>query len=328
MPGSDEIERQAVSSASAQYDPVISGLRGQASNAQARAGRFDQQLNSMYTSLAGSLREDIPRVEQNFAETKKDTASEYQQLQNTITNRYAETQKEQEEMYKRLNIQAAAPEVLGEQMRDRDFFVNNAGQQGQTMQSALGMEERGATEFSRRGSQIAEMTGTERRADLGAQLQEMLAAIDSEIGQQEAAKAAAIANARGELSSQFTKTAMDRAQRDFDNYIRMTNVGRDLRSDELKLGGMVTKVNSPADVAGRALGLGLNNYAAQRLQNTFMSSVGTDDLIMGGLNPESGTPATKEALARQIVERGRQQGLSQAELNALQVIALEYFGRA
>lgn len=328
MPNSDELEQQAIAAASSQYDPIIASLRNQASGAQARAGRFDQQLNNMYTSLSGSLREDIPKVEQNFARTKEATAGEYKELQDTITNRYAETQKEQEEMYKRLNIEAAAPEVLGQQMRDRDFFVNNASQQGQTMQSALGLEERGATEYSRRGSQIAEMTGVERRADLGAQLQEMLSALDAEIGQQEAAKQAAISSARGDLSRQAQKSAMDRAQQDFDNYIKITNVGRDLRSDELKLGGMVRKVSSPADVPGRALGLGLNQYSAQRLQNAFMASVGSDDIILGGLNPESGTPATKEALARQVVERGRQQGLSQSELNALEIIALEYFGRA
>lgn len=328
MPNPDDLERQAMAAASAQFDPIISSLRGQASNAQTRAGRYDQQLNNMYTSLSGSLREDIPKVEANFAETKADTASEYQQLQDSIKNTYAQTQADQEAMYKRLNIQAAAPDVMGQQMRDRDFFVNNAAQQGQTMQSALGLEERGATEYSRRGSQIAEMTGVERRADLGAQLQEMLAAIDSEIAKNEAAKQAAVASARGDLASQAQKSAMDRAQRDFDNFIKVNNVGRDLQSDALKLGGMVNKVSSPADVAGRALGLGLNNYSAQRLQNAFMSSVGSDELILGGLNPESGTPATKEALARQIVEQGRRQGLSQAELNALQLIALEYFGRS
>lgn len=328
MPNENDLEQQAMSAASAKFDPVISGLRNQQSTAQSRAGRYDQQLNSMYSSLSGSLRSDIPKVEQNFAETKQETAGEYQQLQDQIKSQYAQTQTDQEEMYKRLNIQAAAPDILGQQMTDRDFFVNNAAQQGQTMQTALGQEERGATEYSRRGSQIAEMSGVERRADLGAQLQEMMAALENEIGQQEAAKQAAISSGRGELSSQFTKQAMDRAQSEFDNYIRVLNVGRDLQSDQQKMGGIVTKVQSPADVAGRALSMGLPEQTAQKLQNAFMASLGSDEQILGGLNPESGTPATKEALSRQIVERGRQMGMSQSELNALQIMALEYFGRA
>lgn len=323
MADQSEIDRQAAS-AGAAFDAIISGLRSQMGNAQSRAARYDTQLNDMYTALSTNLQESVPVVQQQFADTKQQTADQYANLEQSITNQYAQSQADQEAMYKRLNIEAAAEGTMPQQMRDRDFFVNTAKAQGNTMQTALGQEERGATEFSRQGSQIAQAEGTNRRADLQAQLQEMMAAFESQIGQQEAARAAAISEARSNLSGQMQKNALDRAQQDFQNYISMIKLGQDLRGSQT--GG--SSVQSPADVAQRALNLGLGSGEAQRLQNVFMSSIGGNEMILGGLNPETGTAATKEALARQIVEAGRQQGMTQAQLNALQTIALEYFGRS
>jgi hypothetical protein len=278
----------------------------------------------MYTSLSNNLQGSVPIVEQQFADTKQQTADQYRQLETAITDQYARSQAEQEAMYKRLNIEAAAEGTMPEQMRDRDFFVNTAKAQGNTMQTALGQEERGATEFSRQGSQIAKAEGTNRRADLQAQLQEMMAAFESQIGQQEAARAAAINEARSSLSGQMQKGALERAQQDFQNYIAMIKLGQDLRGNQTGS----KAVQSPADVAQRALNMGLGTGEAQRLQDVFMSGIGGNEMILGGLNPETGTAATKEALARQIVEQGRQQGMTQAQLNVLQTIALEYFGRS
>lgn len=319
------LEQQAIAQASAQYDPLIAALRSQMGTAQSRAGRFDTQLGQMFGALSGSLREDIPKVQDIYTQTKANTAGEYEKLQSQIKQGYETSRAEQEAMYKRLNIEAAAPDVLTPQMRDQEFFTNIARSQGQTQQAALGLEERGATEFSRKGSQIAEMEGTSRRADLGAQLQELLAAYEQQIGAHEAARSSAISAARNKLSGDMQQQAMEMAQRDFENYIKSIELGRGLKSDALKSGGVV---KSPADVAQRALGMGLPQYSAQKLQDAFMSAIGSDEELIGGVNPRYGTPATKEALASRVVERARQMGMSQAELNAIQIMALEYFGRA
>lgn len=319
------IEQQAISQASAQFDPLISALRNQMGSARGRAANFDTQLNNMYTSLSGSLRDEVPRIQQTYADTKANTQGEYDKLQQSIQQNYEQSRAEQEAMYKRLNIEAAAPDTLAPQMRDQEFFENIAKSQAQTQQSALGLEERGATEFTRKGSEIAQAEGVNRRADLGMQLQELLSAYEAQIGQHEAAKSAAISSARGKLSSESQQLAMEMAQRDFENYIKSIQLGRDLKSDQMRGGGVV---KSPADIASRALNMGLPGQSAQNIQNAFMSALGSDEFIQGGLNERTGTPATKEALARRVVERARSMGMSQAELNAIQIMALEYFGRA
>jgi hypothetical protein len=90
----------------------------------------------------------------------------------------------------------------------------------------------------------------------------------------------------------------------------------------------VGSVKSPADVGGRALAMGLPQQSAQQLQDIFMSSIGSDPRILAGLNTDTGSALSKEQLAAYVVEQGRQQGLSQSQINALQTIALEYFGRS
>jgi hypothetical protein len=232
-------------------------------------------------------------------------------------------------MLQRLNIEAAAPGILPEQQRDRDYFTNLASKEGQTAQTALGMEERGNTEYTRRGSEVARIEGTQRQADLMSQVRDMLDALQGQVGANEAAKSQAISSGLLSLQGQAQNQARDSAQRDFDNYLKSISLGRDLWKDQQSMTGKpVTSVSSPADVGGRALTMGLPQQSAQQLQDVFMSSIGSDPRILAGLNTDTGSALSKEQLAAYVVEQGRQKGLSQSQINALQTIALEYFGRS
>lgn len=318
------LERQAMAAASAQYDPLITELSSQMRSAQSRGERNKVELGSMFGALSTNLMQDIPAITQSFGQTKQTTQQEYDTLKNSIQQQYAQSQKEQEDMMKRLNIEAAAPDILPEQQRDRDYFTSLASTEGQTAQTALGMEERGATEFTRKGSELARVEGTQRQANLMTQLAELLNTYESQIGSQRAAKQQAYTAGLGELQSESQKNALTRSQRDFENYIKSIQLGRQLRQDEMSPIGYT---KSPADIPGRALSMGLDEYGAQSVQDVFMSAVGGDESILAGIDSTFGTALPKEALAARVMEAGRQAGLSRQELNALQTIALEYFGR-
>jgi hypothetical protein len=160
------------------------------------------------------------------------------------------------------------------------------------------------------------------------QLAQVMDAYQSQIGANEAAKANAANTIFGQLSSQANDNALKRSQQDFENYISTINLGRALKNDQLSQNKGSSVVKSIADVPGRALSMGLPTSSAQNIQNVFSSAVGNDPRILGGIDPQSGTPLSKEQAAQYIVEAGRNAGLSQSELNALQAMALEYFGRA
>lgn len=327
---SDQLMQQAQAGANAQYDPAIAQLRQAMGATQKRGESSRQVLGQMFGQLSGSLKGEIPGIQQEYAQTQQKTGDQYAQLKNTISDTYKNTQADQEAMMQRLNIQAAAPDALANQQRDQAYFQNRANVDEQTAQTALGQEERGNVEYTRRGSDVAQVEGTQRQADLMSQLQQAMDAYQGQIGANEAAKGAAVSQMFGQLQSQATDSAFKYSQRDFDNYLASIGIGRQLQNDQIANmnKNVPTAVKSLSDIGGRAVGLGLPQQSAQKLQDVFSSAVGNDQRILGGLNPESGTPMTKEQAAQYVVEAGRQQGLSQQEINALQAMALEYFGRA
>lgn len=318
------LERQAMAAAAAQYDPITAALAQQGSAAQSRANRNSAQLKSMYTGLSQSLLGDIAPIQQQYADTQAKTGQQYAQLQQQIKDQYASSQAEQEAMMKRLNIEAAAPAVLPEQQRDRDFAVNTAAVQGQNVQDQLSQQGSGAVTYTRQGSQLAQTEGTNRQADLMATLADYLNQVQGQIGANQAAKSAAYQSNLMSLQQDASKSAVQNAQRDFENYLKVIGVMQNLQPKTKEAG----PVKSPLDIGPRVMGsFGLDANSAQQVQNAFMSAVSSDDLILAGVDPGSGMSLTKEALAKRVVDMGRQRGLPAHLINALENIALEYFGR-
>lgn len=333
MADEGSLRAQARAAAAAQYGPVIAALRNQQNSARTRGERNKEALGVMFGQLSDSIRGDLPRVEGQYNQTMADTAGQYKQLESSISGQYEQSQKEQEEMYKRLNIEAAAPDVLPQQQRDRDFFLNSARTSGQTQQNALTTEKQGAVDYTNKGVQMAKNEGTQRQADLMMQLQDLMAQFDAQIGANQAAQSQAESAGFMSLQSQAQQAAQRQAQQNFENFIAATNLGRNMRGDQLdelvklsQLNKGTESVRSLNDVAGRALSLGMPQRSAQSLQNVFGSAL-NDSMIQAGMDANTGSPLSAEAKAARIVEQGRQQGLSAQELNALMAMALEYFGR-
>lgn len=328
------LQSQARSQAAAQYEPVINALMSQKNSANQRGQNNKAALGSMFNQLSSSISGDLPAINQNYDKTMQNSAQQSNDLQASITGQYQKSQQEQEAMYKRLNIQAAAPDALPQQQTNRDFALTQAKTNGQTQQDALTQERQGAVNYTNSGAQGARAEGTQRQADLMAQLSDLMSQYDSQIGANQAAESQSYNSILGQLTSQNQSNALSRAQSDFQNYLSAVNLGRGLDSDKLdqlvKMQGLnkSTPVKSLSDVGNAALGLGLPTQSAMNIQNVFSQSVLSNPLITAGMDPNTGAQLTPEAKAAQMVEAGRQKGLSQAELNALQNMALQYFGRS
>lgn len=323
----DELMNQARAGASAQYDPIISQLRGAQSQAQQRGERNRDQLGQMFGQLSASLNADIAPLEQKGAQTRQNVGNQFDQLKQSIGQTYDTSQRQQEDMMQRLNIEAAAPEVLGKQETDQAYFTNRANVDQNTATTALDQENRGNVEYTRRGAEVAQVEGAQRQGDLMSRLQEVMDAYQNQIGANEAAKGSAIQKMFGELSGQANEQAYKLADRDYDQYLQSIQLGRQLSNDAFSRQGKgsVTQTQSLADVGGRAMSLGLPSGSAQRLQDIFSSTLSGDDRIKGGINPDTGSALNDYQMAQYVLDAGREQGLTQAELNALQAIALEYF---
>lgn len=331
MMNQGDLQRQAYAQASAQYDPQIAALKAAMMGAQTRGERNKQSVIGMFNGLSDNLRGEVPVVTKQYDDAKAQTGQEYTDLKNSINQQYDQSQKQQEDLYNRLNIQAAATDVIPQQQTDRNFFVNQAGARNQTAQNALQTEKQGAVDYTERGVQNARTEGTQRGADIMNQLADLMNQYQAQIGAQQAAKQSSIAAIMGQLQSSAQKQALDMAQRDFTNYIAAANLGRGLQSDQLNQLKMQqslypSAVKSLSDIPQRALGMGLDDTAAQNLSNVFGQAL-SDPSILASVDPNTGQQLSAEAKASRIVEAGRQRGLSSQELNALMSMALEYFGR-
>lgn len=326
------LRAQAASQAAAQYDPVIAALRNQARSASDRGNRNSGTVKQMFSDLSDRTAQDRPGIENQYQQTMDKSGNQYNQLKQSINDQYASSQKDQEDMYKRLNIQAAAGDTLPQQQKDRDFFLNRASTDAQTQQNALTTERQGAVDYTNMGVQADRNEGVQRSADILSQLQDLLNQYDSQIGANQAAKSQSENALYLQLQGQNRTNASDMAQRAFQNYISATNLGRSLTNDEfthmMQLQGKnKAGVKSLGDVAPYALQLGLPQESAQNIQNVFSQTLMSDPSILAGVNADTGTALPAEAKAQRMLEAGRSAGLSQAELNALQDMALQYFGR-
>lgn len=316
------LERQAQATAAAQYDPVIAQLRNQAGLASSRAERNKAQLGGMFSGLSQSLMNDVAPIQQQYANTQKQVAGQYDALKQELTNQYASSQADQEAMMKRLNIEAAAPDSLAGQQSDKNMYLANTATEAQNVASQLAQQEGGAVNYTRQGAELARTEGTNRQADLMTSLSDYLGQVEGQIGANEAAKSQAYIATLTGLQNSAQEQAVQRADRDFGNYIKVIQLAQSLNPQQKPI-----SVGSLADIAPKALSLGLGVNDAQNIQNIFASAIGSDPVILSGLDSKFGVPLTKEALANRVLEAGRAQGLNQAQLNALQEMALEYFGR-
>jgi hypothetical protein len=326
------LRAQAAAQAGAQYDPVIAALRNQATAASKRGNQNSATVKQMFSDLSDRTAQELPQIQNQYQGTMDKSANQYNQLKQDINAQYDNSQKQQEDMYNRLNIQAAASDVIPQQQADRNFYTNRASTDAQTQQSALTTERQGAVDYTNMGSQADRNEGVQRSADILSQLQDLLNQYDSQIGANEAAKSQASNSLYMQLQNQNKSSAADMAQKQFQNYIAATNLGRNLSNDEFShmmalQGKQSTGVKSLGDVAPYALQMGLPETSAQNIQNVFSQTLMTDPSILAGVNADTGQALPAEAKAQRMLEAGRAAGLSQAELNALQDMALQYFGR-
>lgn len=242
-----ELRRQAQAAADAQYNPIISGLQQEMQGARTRAGRQKTELGQMFGALSRDISGDIPDIESFFEEESGGIEKQYKNLEGTIRENYAESQRDQEEMLKRLNIEAAAPDILPEQMADRDFFVGSAQRESQNLQSALGQEKRGDIGFTRAGSQMAQTEGTNRQADLMAELEDTLSAYRGQVTATELARTQAATSGYGDLQQQMRQEAFERSQQDFQNYLKVLELQQGFAAGEAGEEGEAPDAFDPSD---------------------------------------------------------------------------------
>lgn len=333
MMGMDELEEQAQSAVNSQYNPIIQGLRTERRQTRRRGRRDKEELGQMYGALSRSIRKDIPGIKKGYRGAERRMRNEYGNLQSQIKNDYESIQQDQEEMMKRLNIEAAAPDAMEDQFGDQAYFRGRGRMEEQNLANALDIEKRGDVRYSREGAQNARLEGTNRQADMMTQLRELMRGYGSQIQSTRQAKGQAYTSTLGDLQRQMQDTAYDRSQQDFDNYLKSIGMGHNIRMDRAKFRQSQQEnqetefdpIKSLSDIREQATSrYGLRPMDALEVYNIISSSPSLNS--QEGIYNDAGDVLPDFVLANKIVEEGRTQGLSKQALQALREMALEYLG--
>jgi hypothetical protein len=168
------MESQASKAASEIYGPQLGYLQGLIPQTKREAGASKKSLGQLFGALSRSISGDIPGIQNMFGAAQRGTAAAYAGANQGIGNIYNDLEKEQMDLFNRLNIQAAAPDVLGPQKSDEGFLKGLNTSEAATQRSYLELLKQGDIGFTRAGAQMARTEGANRQADITSQLGDIL----------------------------------------------------------------------------------------------------------------------------------------------------------
>jgi len=177
------LRSSASKQASGIYGPQIEALRQLSEQSQREAVKNKAEIGRMFESLSRGITADIPLIEKNTKQGKREVEKQYDQSQTDTDQLYKSIEKQQTNEMERLGIQAAAPDVIPGQNRDRAFYQQLAESGKRQTTDYLDIIGQGSEEFTREGAQLARTEGTQRKADIGQQLAQILFGNRQAIGQ-------------------------------------------------------------------------------------------------------------------------------------------------
>lgn len=208
-PSPEEIRRRAVSTVSPQYDAQIKALKDMITGATQRTERDKTTAGQLYNALAGSYEAEVPEAQASTQRYTQESKNIFDELSANVDKTYDQITAEQAELYKQLGIQAAAPEILGQQAEQEAFFQQLAQQQGAAAQQRNKSFGEADVEYFRQGAPIARQEGINVQTDLMSRLEDYVRQQNVQISGLESQKQASI----NEMMNQLEEGAA-RAQSD------------------------------------------------------------------------------------------------------------------
>lgn len=319
------LAKQAMDIANQQYDPQIAELQREMGIAQGHATHSQQEIAKMYGALQQADKADIPQINQMFAGEKNKINNDYTALQNQVSNAYSDANKQQMDLMKQLNIQAAAPTALAQQQNDQAFFTGQQGQAKQDTMDALQLLQTGADNFSTQGAEIAGLEGNNRQADVMSQLQDYLTQAQGRVGDLTNQKQNAYSTALSQLGQQQQQGT----QNQFSNMLQLAKLQMEMQQAQASQNKQPTYRSGPL-AASQYLGeadpqnaSNLNSFLLQILQGQPYTS----GQMPNPVDPTRSTPITPEGAAQIAVQQAAAQGMSPQNQQELYMAMLAYYGR-
>lgn len=170
----EDMQRHAEAVAAAQYDPQIEAIRRMISETQGRAERNKGEIGSMYQALSQAYEADVPKVQQMYDNAQIDAINRQKALQDALSADYQARQQSVNQEAAALGQGAAAQEAIQPIQNDQAFLQNLANTVSEQTNSNLGLLENANVAYTQQGGRLAGLEGSNRQADLMAQLEDYI----------------------------------------------------------------------------------------------------------------------------------------------------------
>lgn len=310
-----------------QVDPVYDARRAAidrlSERASERVGTGRQDVEAMYNALAQDYGTQAQQAEEMLGESQQEAQQIAGQLKKNIQGSYSRIAEEQAERLQALGQEHVMPDILAEQGADQAFQESQAAQTGAAAESFYNQLGAADQAYYQQGAPLARLEGTNRSADLLAQLEDYLAQAEAGQMELEGQRTSDITSAFNQLAQQAQQFAQQQS----------AGQGQQQWGRMMDLFGIMAPMYGPQE-QGEPVGttsqiiasqLGLADQENTQFQRALSEIIDTSPALLYGqvTNPDTGesvktTPAQISSIVRNYA---RQKGLSGRVENALMLWA-------
>lgn len=220
----DQLLNQAQGQAGAQFDPLIAELKGQISSTTNRAHSNEHQAKQMYGDLATDIAAQMPQITNQMAQASKDTQNRYDQTSAALQGEYDKQAENQAALFKKLGIQAAAPEASQQAMEDQTYYQNENNTDKASALSLLDEMKNADVSYNQQSADNTRLAGVNTAQDIGAQLEDYLQQANSKLSGLQAGRSSAIQSALAQLQQQDSQRINSQENTQYNHLMDLFNL--------------------------------------------------------------------------------------------------------
>lgn len=220
----DQLLSQATGSASAQYDPLIQQLQGQIASTTSRGKGNEQQAKQMYGDLANDIAGELPGITNTMNQATQDTQSRYDDAQGQLKQQYDSQAAAQAALYKKLGIQAAAPDATQQQSDDQSYFQGQSKLDEQSALDALSQMKQSDVSYNKQSSDNTRLAGDNAAQAIGGQLEDYLQQANGQLSGLNASKQGSIQQMLAQLQQQDSQRVQTGETQQYSQLMDMFNL--------------------------------------------------------------------------------------------------------
>jgi hypothetical protein len=220
----EQLMQQAQGSAGAQYDPMIKQLQAEMAQTTKRGKANQSEAKGMYNALAQDIASEMPQITQQMAQASQETQNRYDQTQQALQGEYNEQAAQQAALYRKLGIQAAAPEASQQAMEDQAYFQQQSQNDEAAALQLLNEMKNADVSYNRQSADNTRLAGVNIANDIGSQLEDYLQTAGGKLSGLQAGKESAIQAMLAQLQQQDAQRVAQQEETEYDRLMDMFNL--------------------------------------------------------------------------------------------------------